>query len=236
MPHQGCCALSKHCRQGLKPLGAKLFPFFSLSLFPSSLFLPAMKMQCLCIQQVQAPLLGSKHKRKKKLMNILVWRLDCSRQTEKSQHNLRGWNTEDKHKHEDYHGLMWSEKWTRTLHTARRILLLTLDKGALWTRLQPLILLDVHVDICSSWLQSPVYTYIHIREAPTCSNSTFLKLTAKFSLPRISSQAHPQKRLQNTFSYKCLKKRSAFFYSRAKKKFPSKLPKEINVSRFLWQN
>lgn len=41
--HQCCCALSKHSQQALKQLRAKHSPVFC------PLFLPVMKMQCLCI-------------------------------------------------------------------------------------------------------------------------------------------------------------------------------------------
>lgn len=66
-----------------------------------------MKMQCLCIQQVQAPPpAGSEHKEeikneKRERFGLKVGLLQANWEKSTQFHNLCGWNTEDKHKHED---------------------------------------------------------------------------------------------------------------------------------------
>lgn len=118
---------------------------------------------------------------------------------------------------------MWSEKWTTTLHTAGRLLLSTLDEAALWTRLQPLISLDVQADICSSWLQSPRYTYkrirtykffkLHISECQVVSTSHKLQSTSIKEASKhifiwvFEGGGHSFIALQRIFSHRsCLKK------------------------------
>lgn len=113
-PHQGCCALSKHCQQALKQLGAKHLPVFRIP----QMFLSVMKMQCPCVCQ---HCLGSSSppacKQRKLHMNVSVWRLDCPEHTRKSQHNPCKGNIGDEHTHKDKGKAMSRNFWTPTFST-----------------------------------------------------------------------------------------------------------------------